>query len=111
MNGTSATKRRWLHSKRVMMMISVATILFTAMMVTALVSLAWDLTRRLADPDAQDGLASVRAEAARIAALPRARQPFRVIDGTGQPVRTAALPTLPLAPVRCSARPALAVAA
>ncbi len=63
------------------MMISVATILFTAMMATALLSLAWDLTRQLADPDANHATLLARAEARRIAALPRVRQPLRVITG------------------------------
>jgi hypothetical protein len=94
------------------MMTTLATLLFTAMLATALLSLAWDLTRELTDPEADDVLGSVRAEVARIVALPRsiqvARQPLRVIGRAAQPM---AVPATALAPVRRPMMPAFAAAA
>lgn len=90
------------------MMTSLATFLFMLLLVTALVSLAWDLTRPLIDIAEDENVTRARAEAARIAALPRSAQPVR---GIGR----AAVPVLPAAPaaatVRRPLRPALAVAA
>lgn len=90
------------------MMTTLATLLFTAMLATALLSLAWDLTRNLMDPEADGAWAGARAEAARIAALPRARQPLRVIVGNGQLAKG---PSAVSTPLRRPQRPALAAAA
>lgn len=68
-----------------MLMTTLATLLFGVMMMTAIWSLAGDFTRDRARQSADDRWAGVRAEAARIAALPRERQPLRVIAGAGAP--------------------------
>lgn len=69
-----------------MMMTTLATLLFGVMMMTAIWSLAGDVTRDRVKQSADDRWAGVRAEAARIAALPRERQPLRVIAGDGVPM-------------------------
>lgn len=92
-----------------MMLTSVATMIFTVMMATAIASLVWDLTRHVRDPaDQADNVReAARAEARRIAALPRTVRAARGLGVAARPVRV----YHPVAaPVRLS-RPTLAAAA
>jgi hypothetical protein len=96
-------------SERIMAMITtLATLLFTAMMATALLSLAWDLTRPLCDPYANDAELRARAEARRIAALPRTARAI----GRAAPPTVVRLPITATAPViRRPSLPVFAAAA
>jgi hypothetical protein len=96
-------------SERIMAMITtLATLLFTATMATALLSLAWDLTRPLCDPYANDAELRARAEARRIAALPRTARTF---GRAARPVVTRLPVVKPAAVIRRPSLPALAAAA